>query len=136
MPELEGATVRAREVRHGASRIDFLLRHRGRDVLTEVKSATWVVGRRALFPDAPTVRGARHLRELAEVARNGAGAALIFVVQRTDVTSLAPHAERDPAFAAALRDAQNAGVQVLAYRCSVTPRGARLLDRIPMEIGP
>jgi sugar fermentation stimulation protein A len=101
-------------------------------VLVEVKSATWVIGRRALFPDAPTERGARHVRELAAAVRSGRRAAVIFVVQRRDACSFAPHAGRDPAFAAALRDAFAAGVSVLAYRASVTVRGCRLLDRIPV----
>jgi sugar fermentation stimulation protein A len=134
--ELAGAAVVAREVRQGASRLDFLLRHRGRDVFAEVKSATWVVGRQALFPDAPTERGTRHVRELGALARGGTRAAVIFVVQRRDATSFAPHAERDPHFAAALRDAHEAGVEVLAYRSSITPRGCRLLDRIPVLLSP
>jgi sugar fermentation stimulation protein A len=136
LPELTGAKVLSCELRHGASRIDFLLRHRGQDVLTEVKSATWVIGRRAFFPDAPTERGTRHVRELAAYARSGCRAALIFVVQRRDAASFAPHAGRDPAFAAALRDAHAAGVEVLAYRASVTARGCRLLDGIPVDLGP
>jgi sugar fermentation stimulation protein A len=103
LPELAGAKVLSCELRHGTSRIDFLLRHRGRDVLTEVKSATWVLGRRALFPDAPTARGTRHVRELAACARSGARAALIFVVQRRDADSLAPTAATAPASARALR---------------------------------
>jgi sugar fermentation stimulation protein A len=136
LPELAGAKVLSCEIRHGASRIDFLLRHRGQNLLAEVKSATWVIGRRALFPDAPTERGTRHVRELAACARSGSRAALIFVVQRRDAASIAPHAGRDPAFAAALRDAHAAGVEVLAYRASITARGCRLLDGIPVLLGP
>ena len=134
LPDLAGAEVLSCEVRHGCSRFDFLLRHRGRRVLVEVKSATWVIGRRAYFPDAPTERGARHVRELAAAARSGTSAAILFIVQRRDARSFAPHAERDPAFAAALRDAHAAGVRVLAYRASVTARGCRLLDRIPADL--
>jgi len=72
------------------------------------------------FPDAPTERGAKHLRELAEVARSGYGAFLLFVIQMADVKYLRPHDETDPAFGAALRHAAENGVTVLAMDCAVT----------------
>jgi sugar fermentation stimulation protein A len=134
VPGLRGARVLAREVRRRGSRFDFLLLHRGRRLLVEVKSATLVESGVALFPDAPTARGARHVRELAERARRGGRAAIVFVVQRDDAVALRPHAGNDPAFAAALDEAIRAGVRVLCYACRVTRQGVRLRERIPARL--
>lgn len=105
---------------HG--RFDFLLEDPGRCWL-EVKMVSLVVDRLALFPDAPTARGARHLRELAGLARSGDRAAVLFLVVRR-ASRFAPNASTDPAFANALREAADAGVEVLVRRASL--RGDRL----------
>ena len=134
VPGLRGARVLAREVAHGRSRFDLLLEHRGHRVLVEVKSAGGLVrGGRALFPDAPTERGRRHLRELAAIARAGGHALAAFVVQRPEVRAFAPNRPLDPAFADALDEAAAAGVRLLAYACAVSPRGCRLLRRIRID---
>lgn len=131
---LPSARVFRRETALGRSRIDFEVEDgRGRALL-EVKSATLVVGGRALFPDAPTLRGARHLRELTAHVQGGGRAFVVFVVQRDDARSLSPHAGNDPAFAEALRAAKGAGVAVRAFVCDVTPRGIRLDHRIPVVL--
>src|SRR5262249_34213873 len=137
VPGLRGARVLGREVRHGRSRFDFLLSHRRRRVLTEVKSAGGL-GRDgcALFPDAPTERGRRHLVELAAIARAGGHALVAFVVQRPDVRRFAPNRALDPRFADALDEAAAAGVRLLAFACAVSPRGCRLLGRIPIDRRP
>jgi sugar fermentation stimulation protein A len=134
IPALRGAAVAAREVVRGGSRLDFLLRHRGASVLLEVKSVAAVRGRTALFPDAPTARGLRHLEALADAAARGEKAALLFVVQRGDVRRVSPFAERDPAFTAALAVARRAGVRLLAHACRVEPRGCTLGREIPVEL--
>jgi sugar fermentation stimulation protein A len=133
---LRGARVLAREVTRGRSRLDFLLEQRGEPLLVEVKSATLVEGGRALFPDAPTTRGTRHLEELTAAALSGARTAVVFLVQRSDARVLAPHSGNDPAFAAALRRAARSGVRIQAYACRVTRRGASLLCRIPVRVSP
>jgi sugar fermentation stimulation protein A len=125
--------VVGREIRSGRSRLDFLFRHRGRLVLGEVKAAAHVRGRRALFPDCPSVRGTRHVRELIAARRRGRDAALLFVVHREDADRLAPWRTVDPDFADALRDARRAGVRVRAYTCRVTPDACTLARRIPVE---
>jgi sugar fermentation stimulation protein A len=123
------------EVRRGVSRLDFLLGGPSGRCLLEVKSCTNVVDDVALFPDAPTARGARHLRELAQVQRSGeAGAAVLFLVQREDATCLRPNATLDPAFASAFYDAAAAGVMLLAYRCRVSPECVELADRVPVRL--
>jgi sugar fermentation stimulation protein A len=134
VPGLRGMRVVRREVPCGRSRFDFLLEGRGRKVLTEVKSATLVERGRALFPDAPTTRGARHLKELTRVRKAGHEALVVFVVQRPDARVLSPNERTDPVFARALEAAFEAGVRILCYRCSVTPRGCTLLGRIPLEL--
>ena len=73
------------------------------------------------FPDAPTVRGARHLQELTQAVEDGFGAYVLFVIQIEDVLYLHPNDATDPAFGAALRQAAAAGVKVLAMECAVTP---------------
>jgi sugar fermentation stimulation protein A len=103
-------------------------------VLLEVKSVAAVRGGTALFPDAPTARGVRHVEALGHAASRGERAALLFVVQRGDVRRVAPFAERDPAFAAALRAARRAGVRLLAHTCRVEPRGCTLGPEIPVEL--
>jgi sugar fermentation stimulation protein A len=133
-PGLRGLRVSRREVSFGRSRIDFEVEDRRGPALVEVKSATLVVRGRALFPDAPTLRGARHLRELTAHVRAGGRGSVVFVVQRDDARALSPHAENDPAFAEALRNAKSAGVGVLAFVCDVTPRGIRLDRRIPVVL--
>jgi sugar fermentation stimulation protein A len=134
IPALRHARVLAREVVRGGSRLDFLLQHRGAPLLLEVKSAAMVDKGRALFPDAPTARGTRHLLALTAAARRGEKAALLFVVQRGDALSLAPFADRDPVFARTLLRASRAGVRLWAYTCRVTPRGCTLDREIPVVL--
>lgn len=131
---LRGARVTAREIRRGRSRLDFLLAHRGRAVWTEVKSVGLVRAGLALFPDAPTERGARHLLELLELARAGEGAQVVFVVQRDDARAFAPFVERDPRLAQALAAAVRGGVRVRAYACRVDPRGATLAQPLRVRL--
>jgi sugar fermentation stimulation protein A len=73
------------------------------------------------FPDAPTLRGAKHLRELTQLAQEGYGAYVLFVIQMTDVAYLHPNDATDPAFGKALREAAQAGVRVMAMDCHIAP---------------
>ena len=102
VPGLEGATVVKAEHKVGHSRFDFLLRRGGEDLLLEVKSCTQFSGRVAMFPDAVTARGARHVLELAELARGGVQTAVLFVVQWPDSRLFAPDYHTDLNFARAL----------------------------------
>ncbi|HSL84160.1 MAG TPA: DNA/RNA nuclease SfsA, partial [Thermoanaerobaculia bacterium] len=125
------------EHRLGRSRLDFLLRPRddregGPPLLLEVKSVTLVEEGVALFPDAVTARGARHVRELAEHVRAGSHrAAVLFVVQRPGASRVLAAREIDPAFADALAGAREAGVRVLGRRCRVEADRVVLGDSIP-----
>jgi sugar fermentation stimulation protein A len=95
---LKGARVTRAEVKAGRSRFDFLLSHRGADVLLEVKSCTLAGERVAMFPDAVTERGARHVRELAEIAEQGTRTAVLFVVQWPHAEIFMPDFHTDPEF--------------------------------------
>ncbi len=123
VPELRGWRILAREPRLGEGRADFLLARGRRRVWVEVKSVTLVENGLALFPDAPTVRGRRHLEELAGLVQRGEEALVLFVVQRPDATRFGPHAGIDPKFAEAFREALAAGVAARAVVCRFDGEG-------------
>jgi len=119
------------------SRVDFVLTDEaGARTWVEVKSATLVVGRCAYFPDAVTERGRRHVLEMIELTRMGDRCAVCFIVQRPDAEMLRPQWDRDPAFAQALSDAEDAGVAVVAYNADVAFDEATIRDRIPVVTAP
>src|SRR6267142_891082 len=125
-----GATAARREIAVGRSRIDLLLQPG--DVLCEVKSVGAAREGVALFPDAPTLRGLRHLALLSRLARRGVPAALVLCAQRGDVSAIAADESIDPAFARALRAARRAGVAVAGLRCAAHPGGMELLGPVPV----
>jgi sugar fermentation stimulation protein A len=120
----------------GDSRIDFLLRTGDRArCWVEVKCATMDGGRGgAAFPDSVTERGARHVGELARLRARGDRAVLLFCVARAGVSHVRPADEIDPTYAAALRRAARAGVEVYAYRAAIDRRGIALADAVPVEL--
>lgn len=131
--ELQGyATIRS-EVPYGEhSRVDLLLEGTTGRCFVEVKNVTLVEGRRALFPDAVTIRGQKHLNELMRVVREGDRGVLLFTVQRGDGESVSPADTIDPEYGRLLRLAMQNGVEALAYRALVTPDEIRLTERLPM----
>jgi len=110
--------VRA-EVKHGDSRFDFAFTLNGKQCFLEVKGVTLENDGICAFPDAPTERGAKHLRGLTEAAKEGHGAYVLFVIQMADVKYLHPNDLTDPEFGKALREAAANGVTVLAMDCAV-----------------
>ena len=108
------------EYTHGDSRFDFSFLMEGTRCFLEVKGVTLEDDGVCAFPDAPTERGVKHLRGLTQAAKDGYGAFVLFVIQMADVKYLRPHDERDPAFGAALREAAENGVTVMAMDCGVT----------------
>ncbi len=135
VPELVAPMVRA-EVKYGQnSRVDFLLTGAGPDTYVEVKSVT--LSREpgiAEFPDSVTTRGAKHMADLAEVARSGHRAVIFYLVQRTDAREVTIAGDIDPTYAAAVRSALEAGVEPLAYGCRITPGGVTLGKRLPFTL--
>jgi len=127
-------TAVRREVPYGASRLDFCLETARGLHLVEVKGVTLEEGGRAFFPDAPTERGVKHIRELQRAAEEGLEATLFFVVQMAGVRSVAPNDETHPAFGEALREAAAHGVHVLAWDCAVTPESIAIRRPVPVMI--
>jgi len=127
--------VRA-EVKMGRSRFDFLLsRGESEKMVLEVKSVTLVEEGIALFPDAVTERGARHVRELAEIAgRPGWEATVLFVLQRPDAEEIRAARSIDPKFSDALSEAKEAGVRVLGRRCKVLKDRVELGRQVPAGV--
>ena len=133
VPELVAPSVRA-EVKYGEnSRIDFLLTGDGPECYVEVKSVTLCrTPGLAEFPDSVTARGAKHMGELAEMARQGHRAVVFFLVQRTDCTHVDIARDIDPTYAQAFDAARAAGVEVIAYDTRITPEGVWLGQRLPV----
>jgi len=134
VPELAGYNSLRREVAYGErSRVDLLLeREGGERCYVEVKCTTMVEGRVAMFPDAVTARGLKHLRELAQVVRDGQRAVMFFFISRADPRSFAPAAHIDPDWAAGFGAALDAGVEALAYTARVRPERLELSRRVPV----
>lgn len=129
---LPNVTAIRPEYRYGDSRLDFCVETEGGTCLVEVKGVTLEAEGRAFFPDAPTERGVKHIRELQRAAESGLDAVLFFVVQLQDISSVAPNDVTHPAFGAALREAAASGVRVLAYDCAVTPDSLTLRREVPV----
>ena len=123
-----------REVCYGDSRFDlsFIDALTGKPWLMEVKGVTLDVNGTAMFPDAPTERGVKHLDELVHAVHDGFGAAVLFVIQMKGISAFSPNAERHPAFAEALKRAHEHGVHILAYDCVVTEDALQIDQPIPV----
>ncbi|MDP2663826.1 MAG: DNA/RNA nuclease SfsA [Dehalococcoidia bacterium] len=132
---MEGYTDIRREVPYGAHRIDLLVQN-GEPCLIETKSITLVAEGRALFPDAPTERGASHMAALLRFRRESGKAAVMFVVQRDDAVSFSPNDQADPGFGRALREAAAGGVMVRAFACRVGLQEISLSREIPICLPP
>ena len=133
--ELQGYDNLRREVRYGEnSRIDLLLERGSERCWVEVKNVTLTRDGAALFPDAVTERGRKHLRELTAQVAAGDRAVMLYVVQRVDAERFAPADNIDPAYGAALREAAAAGVEALCYKADVSPESIRLARRLPVNL--
>lgn len=124
------------EVRVSArSRLDFLLHSRGQEIYMEVKNCTLAENGVALFPDAVTARGSRHLHELIDLRRQGREAVIFYCVQRPDAVRFSPADRIDPVYAKALREAVAAGVLTLAYQAEVGEDGITVRRPLPVDLG-
>ncbi len=119
------------------TRIDFCLSDHprdSRDKFVEVKSVTMAEGTEGRFPDSVTERGKKHAETLASLVSEGLGAALLFVVQRSDCKTVAPAEDIDPAYAEALRRAAEKGVEVFALGTEVSPQAIRVTEELPVRL--
>ncbi len=133
LSEFKGYESGSRELTFGDSRLDLAFDRADGRILIEVKSVNLVRNRRALFPDAPTLRGRRHVLTLVKAIEEGNRAAIVFVVQRSDTDAFSVNRLQDPEFAFTLQWAITQGVEVYAYKCAVTLTDIRIMGRIPVE---
>lgn len=122
------------EQRFGQSRFDFYLERAGKPMFLEVKGVTLEEDGVCRFPDAPTERGARHLRELIQAKAQGYDAAVLFVIQMSPIKWLEPNDRTDPEFGKALREAAAAGVSVLAVDCRVGTDSMIIGQSVPVRL--
>lgn len=123
-----------REKTYGRSRFDLFVETGKERWMIEVKGVTLNVDGTALFPDAPTERGKKHVEELILCQKDGFRAAILFVIQMKGVRRFMPFEERQPSFAAALREAEKAGVKILAADCLVDRESIRIDRRVAVEL--
>lgn len=131
---LSSPTLVRPEVRFGASRLDFYAENDRQQLFVEVKGVTLRQGEWAVFPDAPTVRGTKHMGELVQAVAQGYRAMALLIVQMGGCTAFRPNRETDPAFCRALRDARAAGVEVRAVDCRVTPNTVTANRELPVDL--
>lgn len=122
------------EKRYGNSRFDIYVEAGDRRAYLEVKGVTLEIGGQARFPDAPTERGVKHVRELIQCLQDGYEAYLIFVIQMAGIQGFAPNWATHPEFGQALQDARQAGVKLLAYSCQVQPDEIVLDAPVPIDL--
>lgn len=129
-----GLTLLRPETTWGSSRFDFYWEAGERRGFVEVKGVTLEDNGHARFPDAPTERGVKHLHELIRCHSEGYEAAVCFVIQMGGMTDFAPNDLTHPAFGEALRQAAQAGVQVMARGCAVTPDSLTMGEPVPVRL--
>ncbi len=129
VPELVKA-----EQTFGSSRFDLYYEVGARKGFVEVKGVTLEQDGVVSFPDAPTQRGTKHLRELQQAVRQGYESWVLFVVQMSDVLYFTPNIAHDPDFARTLQEAENSGVHIKAVECAVTPETIAITKEIPIKI--
>ncbi len=121
-----------REVKYGDnSRVDFLLESAAGKIFLEVKNVTLSHEGRAMFPDAVTKRGQKHLQDLMDVSAQGNRAVIFFLVSREDTTVFSPAEHIDPDYARLLAQAVKNGVELLVYQAKITPEEMRVAEKMP-----
>ncbi|MBH1942158.1 DNA/RNA nuclease SfsA [Mobilitalea sibirica] len=160
--ELKGYTTIKREVNYQNSRFDLqlikedpclsdadndvhtrnknsshnqkLIQTRNNICFVEIKNVTLETDGWSYFPDAPTERGRKHIDELIHAVRHGYRGVLLFVVQVENARGFTPNSTTDPAFSEKVKSAYEAGVDVLAYRCTVSTQEVTIIDKIPVKL--
>ena len=135
IPELSGYPEIRREVKYGTnSRIDILLKNKKQTCFVEIKNVSMAGNGTALFPDAVTERGTKHLNELMNEVKKGNRAVMFYFVQREDCHRFRPAESIDPVYAETLRKAFQAGVEILVYQVHITPEEVSLRRKIGFEL--
>ncbi len=132
--KLRGYTFVKREVKFGDSRFDIYAENETEKCFVEVKNVTMKVGNYALFPDAVTTRGRKHLETLIKVKESGIRAVMLYVIQRMDIDVFGLAEDIDPEYAKSLRKAIKHGVEVIAVQAMVSPEGIEIVGELAIEI--
>jgi sugar fermentation stimulation protein A len=134
LEKLKGYTFVKREVKFGDSRFDIFAENETEKCFVEVKNVSMKVGNRALFPDAVTTRGRKHLETLIEVKKSGIRAVMLYVIQRMDVDVFGVATDIDPEYAKSLKKAISNGVEVIAVQAMVSPEGIMFANELEIKI--
>ena len=134
LPQLSGYTTIKPEVKYGDSRFDVYTENEFEKCFVEVKNVTLKDGIYARFPDAVTERGQKHLETLIKAKSEGFRAAMLYIIQRTDVEIFAPAFEIDPKYASKLKIAANNGVEIVPLQVRVSPLGIEPVRVIEYKI--
>lgn len=131
---IDGVTLIKPEKTFGNSRFDCYIEAGDRKMFVEVKGVTLEKNGVALFPDAPTERGVKHLRELCECKKEGYEASIVFVVQMKGVHSFTPNSDTHAEFAKTLKECALCGVDVICVDCEVTPSTLKIDERVKIRL--
>lgn len=134
LPGLGRLTLIKPERTFGESRFDFYLEAEDKKAFVEVKGVTLEENGKALFPDAPTERGLKHVEELVKARKEGYEAYIVFIVQMTGVTFFSPNSKMHADFGKALEKAERSGVKILCYDCDVTGESITIKDPVPVKL--
>lgn len=137
---IEDLTHIQREKTYGNSRFDIYLETANKKILTEkkifieVKGVTLEENNVAMFPDAPTIRGVKHINELIKASREGYEAYIIFLIQMEGIIKFKPNDQTHPEFGEALRNGKSKGLNILAYDCRVQPDRIKMRNPVPIDL--
>jgi sugar fermentation stimulation protein A len=131
---IKNITLLSPEKKFGGSRFDFYIEAGKRKIFLEVKGVTLEENNTAMFPDAPTQRGVKHLNELARCVAYGYEAYVVFVIQMQGVSHFAPNYKTHPEFGQALAEAIQSGVKAEAFDCVVTPSSMTINSPVPVRL--
>lgn len=134
IPEISGYTQVIREVKWEDSRFDIMARNETETCFIEVKNVSMKEGNFALFPDAITTRGKKHLETLIRVKKSGMRAIMLYIVQRCDVDTFSTAKEIDPEYAKTLKKAFDSGIEIFVFQAKVTATSIIITKRIPIKL--
>jgi sugar fermentation stimulation protein A len=137
LPWLEGCSIKRKEVKVGSSRLDYLFQCPDGEVYAEMKSAVLREGKEgeyAMYPDCPSVRGQKHIKELIELSRSGKKTLIFFVGAMPGVRKFRPYEPGDPEIPKLLKEARRAGVDIRAFSISLLPDGRVVLEKGELEV--
>lgn len=128
-------TVKSEIKTSAHTRLDLQVINGNNSTYIEVKNCSLAIDGCAMFPDAVTVRGTKHLRELSRLTEEGSKSCIFYLVQRMDADRFSPASHIDPTYSKALLDAANAGVIILVYQAEVSPAGIQVVGQLPFSHG-